>query len=79
LTFISIVIDRRAFMVSSLGYVVYALAMLIKQFGSLGDQLGLTAVIVGLSLLLMSAFWHKIRVWCVSRLPMTWHTQLPAI
>ncbi len=77
LTLVSIVIDRRVFMVSALGYVVYALSLLLTQYGTIGNQLGWTAVIVGLSLLLMSAYWQKIRIKCVSLLPKRVRQYLP--
>ena len=69
MTTISIVIDRRAFMVSSLIYVLYALASLFEKFGGVGYGFALTGVIIGAGLLLLSAYWHRVRGLLVSELP----------
>ncbi|MCX4029840.1 hypothetical protein H0A36_15845 [Endozoicomonas sp. SM1973] len=69
LTFISIVIDRRAFMVSSLIYVVYALSSLLKTYGIVSYSFAFTGVVIGAALLLLSAFWHPTRVVVISFLP----------
>ncbi|KKM47284.1 hypothetical protein LCGC14_1558830, partial [marine sediment metagenome] len=58
LTVISLVIDRRAFMVSSLVYVLYALSQLLETYGLAGDSFAYVGVLIGFSLLLLSGFWH---------------------
>ena len=68
MTSISIMIDRRAFMVSSLVYVIYALSSIIKVYGGVGYSFALTGVLIGASLLLLSAYWHTVRRSLVSKL-----------
>ena len=69
MSFISVVIDRRAFMVSSLVYVLYAFSSLLKVYGVVGYSFAATGVFIGIALLLMSVFWHKIRSRLVTFLP----------
>ena len=69
ITSISIAIDRRAFMVSSLVYVLYALSSLIKTYGGVGYSFALTGVFMGGALLLLSAYWHRVRGNWVGKLP----------
>lgn len=77
MTFISVVVDRRAFMVSSLIYVLYALSSLLKAYGVVGQSFAVTGVVIGAVLLLLSAYWHKARVWLVSLLPASIQKYLP--
>jgi len=79
MTMISLVIDRRAFMVSSLIYVLYALSTLLKTYGFVGYNVALTGVFIGLALLLLSGFWHKVRVQVVELLPKTIQARVPII
>ncbi len=69
LTFISLVIDRRAFMVSSLVYVIVALTELLKTYGIAGNGFAYVGVSIGFSLLLLSGFWHRVRRQVVTHLP----------
>lgn len=69
MTTISIVVDRRAFMVSSLVYVIYALSSLIQNYGGVGYSFALTGVFMGAALLLLSAWWHPVRARLVSPFP----------
>ena len=66
---LSIIIDRRAFMVSSLVYVLYAISSLFKAYGIAGNSFALTGVTIGASILLLSAFWHPARNILVKLLP----------
>lgn len=66
---VSLAIDRRALMVSALGYVLYAFATLFQQFGLVSLSFALTALVIGCALLLLSAFWQKSRAFAVRRLP----------
>ncbi|SFK02490.1 hypothetical protein [Methylophaga sulfidovorans] len=79
LTFVSLVIDRRAFMVSALIYVLVALTELLKTYGLAGDSFAYVGVFIGFSLLLLSGFWHKVRYQLVMRLPASWQTKVPVI
>ncbi len=81
---IALAIDRRALMVSALAYVIYAITSLIEQAGAVNLAFGITALIIGSALLLLSAFWHVARGFVVGRLPggmQGWlpHTDRPAV
>ncbi|MTI62909.1 hypothetical protein [Methylophaga sp.] len=79
LTVISLVIDRRAFMVSSLIYVLAALSELLDTYGLAGDSFAYVGVVIGFSLLLLSGFWHKARRRLVQSLPGSWQRRLPEV
>lgn len=79
LTVISLVIDRRAFMVSSLIYVLAALTQLLDTYGLAGDSFAYVGVVIGLSLLLLSGFWHRARRVLVQALPDGWQRRLPEV
>lgn len=66
---VSLAIDRRAMMVSALGYVLFTFAALFKQFNSVDLGFATTALIVGGALLLLSAFWHRSRKLVVGVFP----------
>lgn len=74
---IALVIDRRALMVSSLAYVLYALSSLFRELGAVGPSVALTALIIGSTLLLLSAFWHRARGALVRLLPRGLQARLP--
>ena len=57
----SLLIDRRALMVSALGYVIYVFSALINSLGSVSLGFGLTSFIIGSALLMLSAYWHQCR------------------
>jgi len=76
---VSLVIDRRAFMVSSLVYVLTALVQLFKIYGLAGDSFAYVGVVIGLSLLLLSGYWNKARAAVVSLLPASIHLKVPSI
>lgn len=61
MTSISIVVDRRAFMVSSLIYVLYAISNILEAYGVVGYSFAVTGVCIGAALLLLPAFWHPVR------------------
>jgi hypothetical protein len=79
LTIVSIAIDRRAFMVSSLAYVLYALTELFKIYGFAGDSFAYVGVIIGFSLLLLSGFWHRARNVLYGILPSYVQNKIPAV
>jgi hypothetical protein len=76
---IALAADRRALLVSSLAYVLYALAGLFKQVGAVSLNIALTALVIGSALLLLSAFWHNVRRMVVSALPEDIQNRLPAL
>lgn len=79
LTVVSLVIDRRAFMVSSLIYVLVALTELLDTYGLVGDSFAYVGVVIGFSLLLLSGFWHKARSVLVEQLPARWQARVPVV
>jgi hypothetical protein len=58
---IALLVDRRALLVSALGYVMFALSTVLKASGVIGQDLTYTALVAGAALLLLSAFWHRAR------------------
>lgn len=76
---VSLLIDRRALMVSALVYVVYALNMLLKQFGEMGINFALTALLISSLLLTLSAFWHPCRMRLLAYVPQGWLRYLPSL
>ena len=54
-------IDRRALMISALGYVFYALNELLTAGGTITLDFAVTAMLIGGLLLLLSAFWQNAR------------------
>ena len=76
---ISIAIDRRAFMVSSLVYVIFAISSMIENFGGVGYSFAITGVLMGASLLILSAFWQPWRRRLVSQLPLVVRDNLPVV
>jgi len=65
----ALAIDRRALLVSALAYVLFALSEIFEQFGAVELNVALTALVIGSSLLLLSAFWHQSRRTVVGMLP----------
>ncbi|MBM3117090.1 hypothetical protein [Jeongeupia naejangsanensis] len=66
---VSLCIDRRALMVSALGYVLYAFSSLLKQYGVVSLGFATTALFIGSALLMLSAFWQPSRAALIARLP----------
>lgn len=61
---IAIVIDRRSFLIAAIGYIV-ALATTVMD----GDSAALTVLILGIVLLLLGAFWERIRARILRLMP----------
>ena len=76
---ISLCIDRRALMVSALGYVLYTLTQLLTSYGTLDESFGITAFFIGSGLLLLSVFWHNCRSTLLPFFPATLLQKLPAL
>lgn len=70
-------IDRRALLVSALGYVLYALNELLTAGGIITVNFALTALVIGGFLLLLSAFWQLIRTQVMSLCPPNLRAYLP--
>lgn len=59
--FVALAVDRRALLVSSLAYVLWALYSLFHQSGSVELSAAFTGLVIGSALLTLSAFWHPMR------------------
>ena len=79
MTIISIATDRRAFMVSSLAYVLFAISSLLEAYGVVSYSFAVTGVCIGSALLLLSAFWHPVRKKLVLNLPIIIQNYVPKI
>ncbi len=59
--FVALAVDRRALLVSSLIYVLYAMYALFTQAGAVELGAAFTALVIGSALLMLSAFWQPAR------------------
>jgi len=59
--FVALAVDRRALLVSSLAYVLYAMYSLFHTAGAVELAWAFTALVIGSALLTLSAFWHPMR------------------
>ena len=75
----ALAIDRRALLVSALAYVLFALQAMFREFGAVELNVALTALVIGSSLLLLSAFWHQARGAIVRPLPEALRDRLPIL
>lgn len=78
LTIVALAIDRRALLVSALGYVIYAIQALIGRDGEFSASFGVTALLIGAFLVLLSAGWRPIRARVIALLPAGVAGRLPA-
>ena len=76
---VALAIDRRALLVSSLVYVLYAMRSLFAEFGAVELNVALTGLVIGSALLMLSAFWHPIRRAVVGGLPEGTRRYLPVL
>ncbi|MGH6613641.1 hypothetical protein [Sphingomonas sp.] len=60
-SFVALAIDRRALLVSSLVYVLYAMYAIINSAGAVELSAAIAALVIGSALLMLSAFWHTMR------------------
>ncbi len=68
MTLLSIIIDRRAFMVSALGYVLYAISTMLQTY-DIGNSFAVTGILLSTLLLFLSVYWHQTRDALLSLLP----------
>jgi len=66
--FVALAVDRRALLVSSLVYVLYAMYALFQTVGAVELGAALTALVIGSALLTLSVFWHQMRALVVGLL-----------
>ena len=77
LTVVALAIDRRALLVSALGYVIYSIQALVSSGQGIGAGFGVTALFIGLFLVLLSAGWRPIRGRIIAMLPGNISSKLP--
>ncbi|MBB4152806.1 hypothetical protein GGQ80_000694 [Sphingomonas jinjuensis] len=65
---VALAVDRRALLVSSLVYVLYAMYALFQTAGAVELSAAFTALVIGSALLLLSAFWQPVRARVVAML-----------
>ncbi len=75
---VALVVDRRALLVSSLVYVLYAISTLVRAAGAVDAGFALTALVVGSGLLLLSAFWRSARQAVLRVVPQGVRARMPA-
>jgi len=66
--FVALAVDRRALLVSSLAYVLFAMYSLFHTAGAVELAWAFTALVIGSALLTLSAFWHPMREMVVGML-----------
>jgi hypothetical protein len=76
---IALIVDRRALMVSALSYVLFAVFALLQQFGMVDLNVAIAILAIGSGLLLLSAFWNKMRGLLLPLVPGQWRGKLPAV
>lgn len=76
---VALAVDRRALLVSSLVYVLYALYTLFVQAGAVELSAAFTGLVIGSALLLLSAFWRPVRRRVVAWLGASLAERLPPV
>lgn len=70
ITVIGLAINRRALIVSSLGYAGLAVAFLVKQTDvNLGSTVSITLILLGAAIVLLGVVWHPVRNQLIRVLP----------
>lgn len=70
---VAVIIDRRSFLISAVGYVV---ALIAQTAGGSGDGAG-GVLALGAGLVALGAGWQRVRAPLVARLPARWRDRLP--
>ncbi len=79
LAVVALIVDRRAILVSALAYVLAAAIYLAKQLGSTGMGFAYAIIIIGASLLMLSAFWQVMRRKIMPYLPESVREKMPVV
>lgn len=77
LTVLALAIDRRALLVSALSYVIYAVRTLVDRGDGISAGFGVTALIIGLFLVVLSAGWRPVRAMVLKYVPLSLSNRLP--
>jgi hypothetical protein len=75
---VALAVDRRALLVSSLAYVLYALYALFERAGVVELSAAFTAFVIGSALLTLSVFWQPMRRMVLTMLG-GWRDRLPPV
>lgn len=75
---IALIVDRRAILVSALAYFIVAMIYLLNTLGKIELNFAISAVIIGATLLLLSAYWQRLRALVLDLLPAAVAARLPA-
>lgn len=76
---IALVVDRRAILVSALAYVLAASVYLVSKIGIEGAGFAVVIIVIGSSLLMLSAFWQTMRRGIVPLLPQAIQQRVPLL
>jgi hypothetical protein len=79
LAVVALIVDRRAILVSALAYVLAAAIFLVSKIGSSGVSFALAIIVIGSSLLMLSAFWQTMRRQVLPLLPETLRDRMPVV
>jgi hypothetical protein len=77
LSFVALAIDRRALLVSSLLYLGYASSQILNWSGVASENLGLSVLIVGGTVLTLSVAWQPMRRIVLYILPQSLRNLVP--
>jgi hypothetical protein len=76
---LALALDRRALLVSGLIYLLAALGAVLKASGLAGQDMSITALVAGGSLLILSVAWHRARGLVMAVLPASVKSALPPL
>jgi hypothetical protein len=76
---IALIVDRRAILVSALAYVLAAAIYLVSNIGIRGAGFAVVIIVIGSSLLMLSAFWQTMRRLIVPKLPEAIQERVPLL
>ena len=76
---IALVIDRRAFLVSSLAYLGGAMVYAFTQLGGEQNALWITLLLMGMSVILLGVGWHRARRAVMQFIPSSFARHLPVV
>ncbi len=74
---VALTIDRRAFLVSAMVYVLVAVVYLFQQANASPSLFPVAALVIGSALLMMSALWQNLRRFILKFLPESLQAKLP--
>lgn len=77
LALVALTVDRRAILVSALAYVLVAAVYLVSKLGTSGAGFAVVIIVIGSSLLMLSAFWQSMRRALLPHLPPAIRDRVP--